>query len=171
MSVLNALGQVIAHAPLPHLLVGVALLLLAWLLRRKLAGPGQRWRAMTARITCVAVAMVLLGIAVRRGAINAARASRSDELRAAIERGEAAGRARYQQDLTAWTACETAGHDGAGCARIAASLLVNVLCQDDCIARLQRRPDVMAVAEALAAGESPPSDDFDAGAGPDGGGL
>jgi len=163
MSVLKALGEVFAHAP-PLLLGGGALMLaLAWYLRRRYAGPGRQRGALGLRLACVLFALALLGLAVRRGAIGAARARRARTLHQAIDRGEATAREHARQALAAWAACETPGHDPHGCALTAATLLVNPACDDGCIAALRKRPDVLALAEAMISGDVGAAD-ADAGA-------
>ena len=100
-------------------------------------------------------ALALLGLAVRRSAIGAARARRTRTLHQAIDRGEATAREHARQALAAWAeaACETPGHDPHGCALTTATLLVNPACYDGCIATLRKRPDVLALAEAMISGD------------------
>ncbi|MCC6994012.1 MAG: hypothetical protein IT370_05225 [Deltaproteobacteria bacterium] len=167
MSVLRALGEVFAHAPPLLLASGALLLALAWYLRRRYAGPGRQRGALGLRLACVLFALALLGLAVRRGAIGAARARRTRTLHQAIDRGEATAREHARQALAAWAeaACETPGHDPHGCALTAAALLVNPACDDGCIAALRKRPDVLALAEAMISGDVGPAEaDADAGA-------
>jgi len=155
MSVLKAIGEVFAAAP-PLLLAGGALLLvLAAALRRRFAGPGRQRALLGVRLGCVLLALAMLGVAVRRGAISAVRARRSRDLSAAIADAERAGREQSRADLDAWRPCDTPGHDVHGCASIAARLLANPYCADDCIERLRRRPDVMPIADALSRAEPP----------------
>lgn len=166
MSVLKALGEVFAHAPPLLLASGALLLALAWYLRRRYAGPGRQRGALGLRLACVLFALALLGLAVRRGAIGAARARRTRTLHQAIDRGEATAREHARQALAAWAeaTCETPGHDPHGCALTAATLLVNPACDDGCIATLRKRPDVLALAEAMISGDVGLAD-ADAGAG------